>query len=204
MANSPIYLTLRHVTAQLAEHGIPAAVMGGLAVAFWQHPRMTRDVDVLIGIDPPSPDELLSIMQSAGCRPKRVPPLVEIDRHRFMQLLYTPKDTYVDIPVDLLFADSEFLRSALQRRTPIQVPAVGIDTLAVSCEDVIILKLSADRMIDRMDAINLLRFNHETLDFNYLSKWIIELRLANDWAAAWAQAFPGEASPITCSSPLTT
>ena len=91
MAESAVVVTLRHAWATLAGHGVKAAVMGGLAVGAWRHARMTHDVDLLVTVDPPAPDQLLRWAQEAGFRPKRLPALVEIPPHRFFQLLLTPK-----------------------------------------------------------------------------------------------------------------
>ena len=65
----------------------------------------------------------------------------------------------------------------------------------VSCEDLILLKLHADRLIDRMDVRYLLENNRASLDFAYLTNWIGKLQLQKEWAEWWDQAFPGELAP---------
>ena len=42
--------TLRHVWLTIDELDVTAAVVGGLALAFWKHPRATRDVDVMVNV----------------------------------------------------------------------------------------------------------------------------------------------------------
>ena len=51
--------------------GLPMALMGGLAVAVWKHVRATRDVDLLVGIGPANPEELLRQLAGTDLRAKR-------------------------------------------------------------------------------------------------------------------------------------
>jgi hypothetical protein len=73
-------------------------------------------------------------------------------RHaEFIQLTYEPPDAFVEVQIDLLFADSPFHRQALQRRVKLPAESLGIEMAVVSCEDLIILKLLAGRILDRVD-----------------------------------------------------
>jgi hypothetical protein len=72
---------------------------------------------------------------------------------------------------------------------------MGIETAVVSCEDLILLKLSAGRLIDRADAVDLLRANHESLDVDYLMRWNRQLDLLHEFGDVWAEALPGEPFP---------
>src|SRR5438046_5804634 len=45
---SEVVRALRHAWESLQEIGVPAAVMGGLAVSTWKHLRATQDVDLLV------------------------------------------------------------------------------------------------------------------------------------------------------------
>jgi hypothetical protein len=172
------------------------ALMGGVAVAVWKHLRTTHDVDVLIGLNHLSPDELLKLLQGHGFHPKRFPAMVQVGEHRFFQLLYEPKDAFMDIQVDLLLADSEYQLEALSRRVPRRITNLDCETFVLSCEDLILHKLLAGRVIDRADCAYLVRFNKPDLDFAYLKKWVPKLGLELLWREIWDEACPGEASPI--------
>jgi hypothetical protein len=187
-----ILSALRHAVAALHRRGVPAAVMGGLAIAHWGHARFTRDVDLLLAAEPSVGDDLTRFLAGEGFFPRRVPPVARVGDHSFIQLLFSPPGRLEDSAVDLLFADSPFLRSASGR----SVPYSGDDQIrVVSCEDLILLKLQADRVIDRMDAAYLLQYNRESLDLAYLNQWVAALGLAREWSDAWRQAFPGEEPP---------
>ena len=62
----------------------------------------------------------------------------------------------------------------------------------LACEDLIINKPLAGRIIDRADAAALVRANHETLDKAYFKDWIPRLRLDREFAEIWSEALPGE------------
>ena len=82
--------SLRETWAVVAEMGRPAAVMGGIALSAWLHPRNTRDIDLLIGVDGTDPDAILRGLQPHGYRPLRDPALVTVGTDRFFQFLYAP------------------------------------------------------------------------------------------------------------------
>ena len=62
----------------------------------------------------------------------------------------------------------------------------------LSCEDLILFKLHAGRILDLSDCAYLLRFNRDTLDFGYLQQWVHKLRLTTEFAEIWREAFGDE------------
>lgn len=174
---------------------LPAAIMGGMALTAWFHPRNTRDIDLLVGVEGTDPDAILASLQGVGYRPLRSPALVTVENDRFFQFHYTPPGTYVDIKVDLLLAESEFHRQALARRVPVEWPEFRLNVEAVSCEDLIVLKLAAGRPIDEADVVALIQANRETLDANHLKRWLPATQRVGRWGRLWRRAFPGEPDP---------
>jgi hypothetical protein len=166
------------------------AVVGGMALAAWKHVRTTRDVDLLVGLGDVELDALLAALRQAGIRTKRQPPMVTAGGLKFLQLLYEPPGALIDLQVDLILADSEYLENALLRRVPLELPDTGIRISVVACEDLILLKLLAGRIIDRADAVALLRANRDSLDLGYLSRWIDKLAVRKGWDDVWRDAFP--------------
>jgi hypothetical protein len=61
--------------------------------------------------------------------------------------------------------------------------------------DLLILKLLANRMIDRADVVALLQANHEQLDFPYLNRWTERLSLTELLPELWQHALPGHSRP---------
>ncbi|MFN0056785.1 MAG: hypothetical protein ACKV0T_31965 [Planctomycetales bacterium] len=189
MAGELLLATVRHVWAALKALHVDAALMGGIAVAAWQHVRNTRDVDVLVGVRPPDDPQFLDQLKKAGFKFLRDPPILFLGDSRILQLSYEPPGKFLDVRVDLFFADTELHRSALERRIEITLPGMDEPTSILSCEDLILMKLLAGRLLDKSDAAYLLRFNKDELDLEYLRRWAAQLSLDGELTLAWNEAF---------------
>lgn len=196
MPADEVVATLRQAWDILAELRVPAALMGGMALAHWGHIRSTQDVDLLIALSGARPQPLLSRLAAAGYRSKGREPLIRLDDAAFIQLLFTPPDAVLEIQIDLLLAESDFHRQAVDRRVALPSSALGFPLDVVSCEDLIVLKLLAWRILDRVDVADLLQANRDSLDVAYLRTWMGALKLVPRFSEAWRDAFSSEPSPI--------
>ncbi|MEX0820068.1 MAG: nucleotidyl transferase AbiEii/AbiGii toxin family protein [Pirellulaceae bacterium] len=187
--------TLRHVAQLLNREGITWAIGGGIALSVWDHPRFTKDADFLIDVNGRDIAAILVAFQAAGLRPKRYPMLITVDGQRFAQFLYKPEDTDFDIQVDFIFAEQSYQRQALSRRLATEFSEWHVDAFVLSCEDLIIFKLVAGRIIDRADATALLRANGDRIDFSLLRRESRALKLSDDLARIWEEAFPNTNLP---------
>jgi hypothetical protein len=170
------------------------ALMGGLAVAVWKYSRNTRDVDILVDVGNVHPDKLVDAMKRAGMRPKRQPAVLLVGDQRIIQLLYQAPGTFLDIQIDVLLADSAYQKEALTRSKSAKLDSER-EIAVLSCEDLIIHKLLAGRIVDRADAAALLRANRAGLDLAYLKGWLRELNLLGDFETIWRETFPSESPP---------
>jgi nucleotidyltransferase AbiEii toxin of type IV toxin-antitoxin system len=191
VAASAVIDALNRVWAALEPLNLPMALMGGLAVAVWKHPRNTRDVDILVDVRGGSLDELVEAMQRAGMRSKRQPPVLRVGDQRMMQLLYPAPGTFLDIQIDVLLADSAYQKQALTRAKPAKLDG-EYEIAVLSCEDLIIHKLLAGRIIDSADVAALLRANRAGLDQAYLKCWLGQLNLLSQLETIWHDTFPTE------------
>ena len=196
MTSKTALATLDLLWEALSPLGHPMAVMGGISLAAWNYIRATRDVDMLIGIDAPNVTPVLTALAPLGFRPKKSSALVTVGEHHFVQLLYTPPGEFYDVQFDFLLAESELQQSAIRRRVRRQVRGLRHALDVLHCDDLILLKLIAGRLIDRADIVMLLRENRDAIDLDYLRGWLTKLHLTTDFAALWAEAFAGEQSPI--------
>ena len=195
MASDAALATLDHIWSVLEPLGHPLAVMGGMSLAAWNYIRATRDVDLLISVDRSRIDPILNALGAHGCRPKKSPPILFVGQHSLVQLLYTPPGEFYDVQFDLFLAESELQRSAISRRVEREVPGLSRPIAVLSCDDLILFKLVAGRIIDRADAAMLLRENREAIDFKYSLSWTARLGLTTELAEIWDEAFPGEEPP---------
>jgi len=196
MPAEAVLRALRHVWLTLKPLDIPVAAMGGIALAAWKHVRATRDIDLLVEIGKNDPKHLLEQLRAAAICPKRDPPVTTLDRLEVMQLLYEPPEGFMEVQIDVLLAGSEYHHEALQRRISTHLPDLDIAIAVLTCEDLILHKLLAGRIIDRADAAALLRANRESLDLGYLLRWTRNLKLAAELTEVWNEAFPGESMPV--------
>jgi hypothetical protein len=182
--------SLGHVWLTLDRLGVPMAVTGGLALATWKHVRATRDVDLLVELAENKLDGLIQHLRGAGFRPKRSPPVTSLGQLDVLPLLYEPPEAFVELQIDLLLARSEYHRAALRRRISTALPGLDVPIAVLTCEDLILHKLLAGRLIDRADAAALLRANRNSLDWDYLTRWAHQLELTEDFDRVRQDAFP--------------
>lgn len=81
-----------------------------------------------------------------------------------------------DVVVDLLLADSDYLKTALSRRRMIVFGELNVPILAI--EDLIVLKTLAGRLQDQAD-LEKIRARQDELhvDWSYVDGWKIKLNL---------------------------
>lgn len=161
----------------------------------WKRPRFTKDVDLLVAIGEPRSREALHLLVSAGFRCERPQPVIRVAENRFIQLHYEPPGSMLEVQLDLLLATTPFHEEALTRRVALPEAELGFEAFVVSCEDLIVFKLIAGRILDRVDVSELLKANRDTLDVPYLADWVRKLHLRRAFADAWDDAFPGTTPP---------
>jgi hypothetical protein len=175
---------------------VPAVLLGGLAMGAWKRPRFTKDVDLLIAIGEPRSKEAVNLLTAAGFRCERPTHVIRVAENRFVQLHYDPAGSMLAVRLDLLFATTPFHEQALTRRVALPESEVGFEVSVVSCEDLIVFKLIAGRVLDRVDVSELLKANRDTLNMNYLTEWVRKLKLKRVYFETWRDAFPGERAPF--------
>ena len=190
MVGNLVMQTMRHVAEMLNREGIEWALAGGVALSFWDHARTTRDVDFLISVD-----AMLNAFQDAGMRTKRYPPIVVIDKQRFVQLMFKPEEVDFEIRADFLFAEQPFQRHAAARRRPATMPNWNVPVHVLSCEDTIVFKLVAEQMIDTADAAALLRANRDSIDFALLHEACSVATVGPELRQVWQQTFGDDTLP---------
>lgn len=84
MATEAVLETLRQLWLVLRQNSVVAAVVGGLALATWRHPRTTLDVDVLlIGEGAQFSNLLQNLLNSLAAQLNLTSALADIQREAF-------------------------------------------------------------------------------------------------------------------------
>jgi hypothetical protein len=162
--------------ALLERLSIEHMLIGGLAVAVRAEPRATKDIDLLVRVDPTEARALVAEMSRGGFRAivHGAPgPGAVI---RFVRT----GDDGVDRWVDVLCAGTPFEDQALERAPREQLFGRALPVATV--EDLIVFKLLASRPQDLADVDVLLRYHAGQLDDDYIDaragEWEIEALLA--------------------------
>lgn len=156
---------LERVARGLQSRRIPYMVIGGQAVLLYGEPRMTRDIDIALGVGPEQLSQIEELVSSLYLEILR-PSHAEFVRDRMVLPCGDPETGF---RVDFIFSFTPFERQAIER-----APAVRIGDTEVrfaSVEDLIIHKMVAGRPRDEEDVRGILLKNPE-IDFGYVESWL--------------------------------
>jgi hypothetical protein len=144
---------LKELAQALDRAGLPYMVFGGQAVLLYGEPRLTRDIDITLGVDPSKPGPVLAMIADLELR------ILVDDAEDFLSktfvlpVLHTPSG----VRIDFVFSLSEYERQAIARAR--RVSLGGVDVRFVSLEDLIVQKIIAGRPRDLHDAKNVILKN---------------------------------------------
>jgi len=152
---------LPYVARLLASVGVDYAVIGGHAVNCWIEPRLTGDVDVTVAATRAQMELLRERLRKEGFVIGREHGAEAPSGPDFIRFVSADNELVLEIQA----AKTEFQRELLRRA--VLTPE---HTRVATVEDLIILKLIADRVKDQADLDGLLRLS--ALDWPYLERWV--------------------------------
>jgi len=156
---------LKKVSIELNKNKIPYMIIGGQAVLLYGEPRFTRDIDITLGVDVDSFQDILSITEKLGLKPAADDP----EKFAAKTNVFPVIDGKSGIRIDFIFSFSAYEREALKRAKHVAVS--GVKVKYISAEDLIIHKLIAGRPRDIEDVKNVLA-RKKRLDIKYIRKWL--------------------------------
>src|SRR5208283_335358 len=129
----------------LDERQIPYMVIGGQAVLIYGEPRLTRDIDITLGVGPEHLADVLELAWASGWRVLVEKPDEFVQRTMVLPL----DDPQSGIRIDLIFSFSPYEREAMDR---VRRVSIGKSTVRFAApEDVIVHKITAGRPRDLED-----------------------------------------------------
>lgn len=157
MRLEPPEVVLGDIANRLRGRGVAFALVGGLAVSVRSEVRFTRDVDLAVAVSTDGEMEaLVHDLASAGYRS------VAIVEHESRKRLATARlESPSGILVDLLAASCGIESEVVARASLVPIESVG-DIPVARAEELLamkILSMTAQRLQDRLDAINLVLTN---------------------------------------------
>lgn len=164
---SPLEAAMLDMAAFLDERRLPYMTIGGFANLYWGVERFTRDVDITLEIDDPSlPSLIADLAQSFHVIV--ADPLEFARRNRLIRV-----QTQTGVDVDLILAALPYESTALRRAVPVELG--GRTIKLCSAEDLIIHKLSSERMQDAVDVEGIATRQSGRLDLAYLEPLVHQL-----------------------------
>ena len=163
---------LKKIANELSAHNIPYMVIGGQAVLLYGEPRLTKDIDITLGIGVSKLNEINSIVEKLNLK-------ILVDE-KFVKntMVLLAIDEKTGIRVDFIFSFSLYEKQAIKRASDIKFGNTIVKF--ASLEDLIIHKIIAGRAIDIEDIRSIILKNP---DYNtkYIKRWLQEFdKLLNE------------------------
>lgn len=157
----------------LQQHGIDSMLIGGVAVAIWGEPRLTRDVDLKVLLVREEAKRLVDVLT------KHYQLLAETPEKTLQQFGFLFTKDAAGVRLDLLLAETAFDTEALQRKRTVTLePQLSIQV--ASPEDLIIYKMISTRPRDHEDVVGIIRRQQDGLDDAYVLRWLVQFEAALD------------------------
>jgi hypothetical protein len=161
-----MYQTLLAKLARALDTGkIPYMVIGGQAVLFHGEPRLTRGVDITLGVDATGLGRVRSAIEGADL----VPGVPDVETFVRSTNVLPLSELSTGIRVDLIFSFTPYEALAIGRAVTAVFNSVPVRF--ASAEDLIIHKLVAGRPRDIEDVAGVLA-RRPALDEGYLIHWL--------------------------------
>lgn len=161
-----IELLLKRLARALKSYRIPYMIVGGQAVLFYGYPRLTRDVDVTLGVDIDAWNRIEEVCRRADLKPLVKEPQVFLNQTRVLPT----QDLRSSLRVDFIFSNTPYERQAVRKARRVRIGKVEVRMAAL--EDLLIHKLVAGRAVDIEDVRLLMTKRRGEMDVRYLRRWL--------------------------------
>ena len=156
---------LENISLAFESHNITYMIIGGQAVLLYGEPRLTKDIDITLGL---GPDEVLKILNIT--QELRFKVLVESPEEFVQRTMVLPcLETKSGIRLDFIFSNSDYEQQAMGQVRRVKFGRAQV--CFASPEDLIIHKVIAGRPRDLEDVRNVL-IKTRDLDLEYIRKWL--------------------------------
>lgn len=145
----------------LERAGVPYTLIGGHAVNVWLEPRFTADVDVTVQATPADLARLTALLAAEGFAVARAHGAELPSGPDFVRFVSSGSAVTLEIQIAKTWFQLEVIRRASS--APVHV---------ASPEDLIVMKLIANRAKDRIDLEGLVRL--PALDWDHVERWAAE------------------------------
>jgi len=136
---------IKRIARQLDASGIAYMIIGGQAVLLYGRPRLTRDIDITLGVDTDQFAQVAQVCKDVGIE------LLPEDPSDFATKtnVLPAEEPQSKIRVDFIFSFTPYEAQAIERGNEVLLEDCTVRF--ATCEDVIIHKMVAARPIDHED-----------------------------------------------------
>ena len=155
------------ITGALDKYRIPYMIIGGQAVLFYGSPRLTRDIDITLGISINRVSEVIEVLKDIGLK------IIPENFEDFVKKTFVlpARDEGTQIRVDFIFSFTPYETQAIKKAKKVTVS--GEEVFFASPEDVIIHKIFAGRPRDLED-VRVIILKNPAIDIQYIKEWLKE------------------------------
>jgi len=163
----PFQNLLKKIANALDKRQIPYMIIGGQAVLVYGEPRLTRDIDVTLGVGVEERERVMSAISHIKLK------FLTDDIESFVKktMVLPALDEKSGVRVDFIFSFTPYERQAIERAKHIKFGRITVRF--ASPEDVVIHKVLAARPRDIEDIKSILLKN-PNCDKKYIVKWLKE------------------------------
>jgi hypothetical protein len=160
---------LEKIAISLERSSIAYMVIGGQAVLVYAEPRLTKDIDITLGVGSDRAGDVVRLAEASGWKV-----LVESPQKFAKETMVLPcLDPSSGIRIDFIFSVSEYEQQALQRVK--RFPMGSANICFASPEDLVIHKVIAGRPRDLED-VRLVLVKNPEIDTRYIEKWLSQFQ----------------------------
>jgi len=161
---------LERIAVVLEKAGILYMVIGGQAVLVYGEPRLTRDIDITLGLSAEHVTLAQEIAGKAGLRP-----LVDPQVFTPKTMVLPCQDPETGIRVDFILSFTPYEEQAMKRVTFVNIGRARVRFASV--EDLIVHKLVSGRPRD-VDDVRRVMLKNKEMDVKYIRKWLRHFAIA--------------------------
>lgn len=158
---------IKKIAMQLNKFEIPYMIIGGQAMLLYGEPRLTKDIDITLGIGIEEQKKIIQLVNSLKLK------ILVDDIEEFVKktMVLPVIEKKSGIKIDFIFSFSSYERGAIERAVNVKFGKTIIKF--ASLEDIIIHKVIAGRARDIEDIKSILLKN-TNYDKKYIVKWLKE------------------------------
>jgi predicted nucleotidyltransferase len=157
---------IKKIATELSGRKIPYMIIGGQAVLLYGEPRLTKDIDITLGVGVEELSKIGNAVKAMGLRIETD----EVDSFVRETMVLPASEPKSGIRVDFVFSFTPYERQAIERANQVKFDDTSVRF--ASLEDVVIHKIVAGRARD-IDDIRSVLLKNPGYDKEYIRVWLL-------------------------------